>query len=324
MTKFRLSVVAALAAVAMAVTACGSGESATAEADGQLEKTSIKVGGLPIADYATVYWAQDKGYFKKEGLDVKIAPLQGGPIGVQQVAAGQLDFSFTNTVSSSIAQSKGVPITTVVLASSLAEKEMGIFVKPNSPIREMDDLDGKSVGINTTQNMGDVTFRRLADTKGLDTKPQWVEVPFGEMVAGVKSGSIDAGYAPEPFKSAAVASGLRMVVDLSSGPNERMAAASFIASKDFVAENPDTTAAFVRAMYAANEDLLSKEKELRAWLPSVAGVDQKTAETLTLPHYNESTDVAGIKDVAEMLKKQGLVPDDFDVTEYIYQDQPKA
>src|SRR3954451_22618868 len=93
------------AAVAVAVTAvtalsaCGSGGGTTgSSSNGKPEKTDVTVGVLPIADYAAVYWAQDKGFFKKEGLNVTLKPVQAGPIATQNVATGQLDFSISNTI----------------------------------------------------------------------------------------------------------------------------------------------------------------------------------------------------------------------------------
>lgn len=324
MRKITVPATAAVAVLAVSTLAgCGSSGSdasatTTGPGSGKLEKTDLKVGGLPLADYATLYWAKDKGFFDKAGLNVTITPLQGGPVGVQEVAAGQLDFSFTNTISTAIAQSKGVPITTVVVGSALAKGEMGVFVKPDSPIKTITDLDGKKVGINTTNNMGDVTFKNITTTDGEKSAPAWVEVPFNEMVAGVKAGSIDAGYVPEPYQSQAKQAGLREVVDLSGGPNTNLPASSYIASNSFVKNDPNTVEAFTEAMYAANKDLQAKESDLRAWLPSVAGVDQQTASSMTLPNYVDSTDISSLSKVADMLKKQGLLPSSYDTAKYTY------
>lgn len=309
---------AVLATCLVALTACGSDDDSAGSGSDGLEKTQVTAGGLPLADYATLYWAEDHGFFDEVGLDVEIVPLQGGPIGVQQVAAGQIDFSFTNTISAAVAQDSGAPITTVVFGSSLAAGEMGIFVEPDSPIQTMEDLDGRSVGVNTTNNMGDVTFNNLAQEEGIEAAPEWVEVPFNEMVNGVLSGSIEAGYVPEPFRSAAIQAGLREVVDLASGPHDGMPAATFITGKTFMQQNPNTVRAFVDAMYAANRDLLEKEDEFRAWLPEVAGVDEETANMMTLPHFDTETDVERLASVTEILQDQGLLPDDFDAAEHTY------
>ncbi|KQY50886.1 MULTISPECIES: ABC transporter substrate-binding protein [unclassified Nocardioides] len=317
MSTTRITTAAVAASLALLLSSCGSGSEAQ-QADGKLEKTKVTIGVLPLADYATVYWAKENGFFEDEGLTVELEPLQGGPVGVQKVAAGELDFSFTNSVSGSIAQAKGAPVQTVVLSSSLGPDSMGVFVEPDSDIKDLEDLDGKTIGINTTNNMGDVTFQSLVDSEGLDVKPEWIEVPFSEMIAGVEAGSIEAGYVPEPFKSAAEAAGLREVVDLAGGVNSEFAASTFIASDKFIDANPDTVAAFIDAMYAANADISKHEKEFRAWLPGVAGVDAKTAQTMSIPVFATELPTAGLEKVNKTLVDQGLVDDDFSILDHTY------
>lgn len=60
-----------VAVLALGAAACGGGESG-GTADGELEKTQLTVGSLPLADYAALYWAEEKGFFEDEGLDVTI------------------------------------------------------------------------------------------------------------------------------------------------------------------------------------------------------------------------------------------------------------
>jgi NitT/TauT family transport system substrate-binding protein len=303
----------------LSVTACGGGgDTAAATGDGELEKTEVTVGALPLADYAAVYWAQEKGFFQEEGLTVTLEPLQGGSIGAQRVASGELDFSFSNTISTALATQSGMPIKTVALTSGLGEGALSVYVKPDSTIQSMADLDGKTVGINTTNNIGDVTFRSLTDSEGLAIEPTFVEVPFNEMLSGVEAGSIDAGYSPEPFASAADEAGMRRVADLTSGPNAGLAVSNFVASDSFIADNPDTTEAFVRAVYAAGADLKANEGELRTWLPGVANVAEETAATMALPVYFEKTDVAQIQKVADMMIDQGILEDGYDAAQHTY------
>lgn len=292
--------------LAVALSGCGGAKEAPAQA-GAIEKPALKVGVMPLADYGAVYWAKEKGLFEKAGLDVELVPLQGGPIGVQKVAAGEIDFSFSNTMSSSQAISGGAPVTTVVLSSSVGAGGLGIYVMPDSPIKSMEDLNEKTIGINTTNNIGDVSFQNLASSKGLDTKPNWVEVPFNEMISGVQAKSIEAGYLPEPFASAAMKAGLRKVVDLTEGPNSKLPVSTFVASNKFVASNPVTTEAFVTAMYAAGNDIASKETEFRKWLPGVAGVTPEVADIMVIPIMEPKMDVSKIQFVADMLIQQGII-----------------
>jgi NitT/TauT family transport system substrate-binding protein len=324
--RARMSTAAVLAGALLAVSACGGSDETGADsggsgsqADGELETTDITVGVLPLADYAAVYWADENGFFEEEGLDVALQPLQGGPIGIQSAASGDVDFSFANTISTTIAQSTGVPVDIVVLSSALGD-ESNIFVVPeDSPIQSIEDLDGVTVGVNTTNNIGDVTFRNLAESEGVEVEPNFVEVPFNEMIAGVEAGSIEVGYTPEPFASAALAAGLRPVVDLTAGPNAGLAAAGFVAGEEFIAANPDTTAAFARALYAAGEDIAASEDEFRSWLPGIAQVPAEVAQTMKLPTFFSEPQPEELERVAELLANQGLIEGDYPVDEHFYQ-----
>ncbi|MDL9947171.1 ABC transporter substrate-binding protein [Gordonia sp. ABSL11-1] len=322
MNKIRTAFAAAAACGVMVLSACGGSGGGGTEAvapDGSLEKTQITVGVLPLADYGAVYWANENGLFEKEGLEVTLEPIQGGPIGIQKVASGELDYAIANTISASISQAQGAPVTDVAYTASLGNGSGAIFVKPDSPIQTIDDLNGKTVGTNTTRNIGDVTFANLARSEGKKVSPNWVEVPFPEMVSGVQAGSIDAGYTPEPFWSAAQQAGMRRVVDLTNGPNAGLAASIFVAGNRFVGQNPDTTAAFARAIYAAGGEMAADEQAVRNWIPSVAKVPADVAQTMVMPTYSSGMDVAALEKVSNMLKEQGLIPADFDISDHVYQ-----
>lgn len=311
---------AAVSAVAVLATACGGGGAASPDGSGP-EQAEITVGVLPLADYSTVYWAQEKGFFEAEGLQVTLEPVQGGPVGAQKVATGELDFSISNTFSTATATAEELPIKTVVLGSGLGDGSIGMYVNEDSPIQSMADMDGKTVGINTTNNVGDVTFRALAKDQGIAVEPSFVEVPFPEMLTGVQSNAIDVGYSPEPFLSAARAEGVREVADLTEGPNQGLAVSNFVSGDMFLNQNPNTAAAFARSMYAANEDILAKESEWREWLPSIAEVPEDTAAEMPIPTFFTSTDAAEMQRVSDMMIDQGILAEGYDVNNYIWAEE---
>ncbi|WP_068252123.1 ABC transporter substrate-binding protein [Janibacter corallicola] len=313
MKTTRMVAAAGAVSVALALAGCGGESDATAETDGTLEKTDVTVGSLPLADYAALYWAKEKGFFEDEGLNVTIKPVQGGPAGIQKAVSGELDFTNSTPFGTAMAVDSGLPIRSVVLTSALADNGLGVFVPKSSPIKDIKDLDGKSLGINTTKNMGDITFNNLVESKGLDVKPKWVEVPFSEMISGVKAKSIDAGYMPEPFMSGARDAGLRQVADLTDGPNKGLAGSTYVAGQKFLDDNPDTAAAFARAMYKAGGDLEKHEDEARDWLPTIAELDESVAKNMPLPTYYGAMDKEAYTKAVDILKDQNLVKDDLDV-----------
>jgi len=82
---------AAVLAAALAV-AAGLGATHDASASTKLTKISIQLQWVPQAQFAGYYAAQDLGYYKAAGLDVKL--LNGGPqiVPGQVVAAGRAQF----------------------------------------------------------------------------------------------------------------------------------------------------------------------------------------------------------------------------------------
>lgn len=295
-------------AIATLASGCGSssGTGAASKSDGG-KGVSIAVGVLPLADYGPVYWAKDHGIFTKNGLNVTLQPLQGGPIGTQKVAAGQLQFSFSNPISSAIATDKGAPIQTVAVSSGWGTGELGVFVKPDSPIKTMADLNGKTVGINTTQNVGDVLFANLAKSKGLNVKPSWVEVPFAEMIDGVKNGSIQAGYLPEPFATEAKKAGLRDVVGLIQADNVSLPGSSFVTSKSYAKSNPAVVKKFADSIEEARKYINGHQSEYRAWMPKGLGTSAEAAKSMHLPDFSVGLTNAGMQKVADILIDLGLV-----------------
>lgn len=306
-------------AVLTLTAACGSGDDAGG--GGGIEQADITVGALPLADYSTLWWADEKGFFEEEGLNVTIEPVQGGPVGAQMVASGELDFATSNTFNTASATDSGMPIDTAVLVSGSADNSIAMYVNPDSDIQGIEDLDGVTIGINNTNNVGDVTLRSLADDMGLDIEPTFVEVPFPEMLTGVQSGSIDVGYSPEPFLSAAWDAGMRQIVDLTDGPNNEIATSNIVSGKAFLNSNPGTTAAFARALYAANEDMLANEQEWRDWLPSIANLDAGTAQNLPMPVFFTEMNPNAIQHVADLMIAQGVISDGYDASEFIWSGQ---
>lgn len=60
----------------------------------KLEKTKLNIGFIALTDCAPIVIAKEKGFFKKEGLDVHVIKEGGGWPGIQQkVINGQYDFS---------------------------------------------------------------------------------------------------------------------------------------------------------------------------------------------------------------------------------------
>jgi NitT/TauT family transport system substrate-binding protein len=311
----------ASAAVAAVGTGCSvlsgsEGDSGSGGSGGGLEKTSLRVGELPILDCAAINLAKQKGYFKNEGLDVKIVSAQGGAVVVPQLVSEDLDFGWSNWPSAFLAQSKGVSQFQVISGGFEAgTKTIAVMAKPDGPIQEPKDLEGKRVAINTFKNIVELTTRSAMQVAGVDAnKVQFVELPFPDMATALDSGQVDAAAMVEPFVTSAERdNGSKVILDTCSGPTKGIPIAGIIATKKFVDENPNTTAAFRRAIDRAQRELADR-RVVEQIVPTYVNVDDQTTKLMQLGVWPTTISKTRLQRVADLMLEFGALKQRLDVT----------
>ena len=137
------------------------------------------VGITPVADQASVFIAIDQGFFEDEGLEVTAQPAQGGAAAVPAMIAGDMQAAFATYPSFLLAQSGGVGINIVAEGVRGNEESNGVYVKADSGINSIEDLEGKKVAVNTLKNTGELTIKVLMEEAGMDvSKVEFLELPF--------------------------------------------------------------------------------------------------------------------------------------------------
>ena len=306
-----LRIVALIAVLALAGASCGDSSSA------ELETTTLTVGALPLVDFAPLFYADQQGYFTEEGLDVTVEVVQGGPVAAQLLLAGDIQLSFNNWLSVSAAISNGAPLVVVANGTYLGDGQGGVFVTDDSPIRQLSDLDGKSVATNTIGNVGDITIEALIADEELDIDVDYVEVAFPEIIPAIESGAVDAGFLTEPFTTFAAQSGLRSVADPYTGSARNLPIAGYVSTATFAADNPNAIAAFRSAIEKATSELAGDEETLRAFIPEYSAVPEGAAQALVLPLYQETLRTSDLQRAADLMFELGFLEEELDMGDYV-------
>src|SRR5215217_4491243 len=248
----RLRVAALLLALACAaaVTGCGGDDDSGGEGGGL---TTLKVGVIPIADVAPLYLGMQQGFFKDEKLEIQPQLAEGGAAIVPSVVSGDYQFGFSNVTSLIIATSKNLPVQIVaqgVLAGTGPDDAWdGVVVPKGSDIKEPKDFEGKSVAVNTLNNIGPLVMNESMEKAGADyTKVKYVEVPFPEMNAALEAGRVDAAWEVEPAFSGGKAAGGRASMHPYEETAPNLTVATYFATKDYIGKNKDVVDAFKRAI----------------------------------------------------------------------------
>ncbi|MEV5828591.1 ABC transporter substrate-binding protein [Spirillospora sp. NPDC052242] len=318
----RRAVLAGALAIAVGLTgaACG-GEDETASANG-LETSRITLGTMTVADTAPVQLAMEKGLFEAEGLEVKLQTLQGGAEAIPKLKSGALDISFGNYVSLVTASVKDPGFKPRIVAEGFQSgpKTHTLMVRKDSPYHSIEDLKGKKIGVNTKQNISTLMIQAAGQPKGVTfSEDDFVEVPPPNMEQALKSKSVDAVQAIEPFGTQMQQSiGARMVTDLSSGPTADFPIAGYASTEKFVKENPKTVAAFQRALQKAAGQCADR-KVVQDTLPKYAKIDAEVAATMSYGTYTSTLSAERLQRVPDVMQQFGYIDKKLDIKTLIAQ-----
>ncbi|KAB2336307.1 ABC transporter substrate-binding protein [Cytobacillus depressus] len=157
---------------------CAGGKESAENKEKQekIEKVTVVLDWAPNTNHTGLYVAQDKGYFKDEGLDVEI--IMPGEAGADQlVASGKADYGVSYQESITQARVQGVPL--VSIAAVIQHNTSGFASPAEKNITSPKDFAGKTYGgwgspveksVITSlmqqdhANVEDVSFVNMGDT----------------------------------------------------------------------------------------------------------------------------------------------------------------
>ncbi len=272
----------------------------------------LRVGIMPIADCLQIFVADAKGYFKDEGLTVEMPRLAGGAAIAPAVEGGTLELGWSNVVSIALAHEQGFDYVFITPGATETEgfRPHRIMVAADSPARGPKDLEGKTVAVNTLANIPYVAAASWMQGAGVALdKVKFVEIPFPNMEAALKTKRVDAAVMLEPFVTASLAAGSTRVLEAEPFKvfGRRNLIASWFAKKSWVEKNPQQARAFARAIGRATRFILANPVEARQILVANTRLSKELAEKITLPAFEESLSEADIQTVVDVTAKLGLL-----------------
>lgn len=308
-----------VAAAALVLAACSGSPQPAPTSSGGL--TPIAVSTSPSAGNASLYLPIQDGSYEEAGLDVKPEVLQSGSQAVPLLLNGQLQFAASDPISAIVAISQGTPIVIVangnVVPEDAAADPNGAIIAADSPFSGLPDLNGQTVGINAINGFAQISLKAAIDEAGGDSSTvEWVELPIPEMQATVGRGTVAAAMTTEPYITAAKApdSGVKPL------PDGGIAAAVgglpqlvYIASADYVENNPETVDAFVAAVDAASAQLADDDALVREIAKTSTAVPPEVIDQMTVPGFGPLT-MDQLDSLQELMVRYGALEEPVDLS----------
>lgn len=333
----RRSVLRAAGTVAAGVTVSGCGLTTGTEEPREvvgnpadLETTEIKVAALKTLDTAPLRLAQAKGLFGREGLNVEIIDIPAGPVGIEGLLSGEWDMSFSSYSPAyradytSVAKDVG-GIKLIADATSLQPGNSVIAVSSDSPIREVTELHGKTIGVVGLNTMAHLLVLSVLDDH--DVHPQdvrYVQLPFEHTGAALDNRVVDAAFLTEPMLTQSKKDfGVVTLQDTHDGSTEAMPLCGYAAHGEFVNQHPKVVAAISRVMQRAtliaNEDRRAVEAILPTYVP---GLTPDLATVVGMTRFESKLNPRRLQRVATLMSRFGLAAGDWTVNHMVIKPAP--
>jgi len=306
--KKSIAVVGILAAAAIALSGCtdSAADPTTAPTDDSSagEVTQIRVAALPIAETGALWAAIDEGIFADHGLEIEVVPAQGGANAIPALLSGDIQFAIGQPFGPIRADAQDLGVVIVGdYADSLADGTdvNAVVTSADSGITRPADLAGKKVSVNTIGAAGDLTIRKAVQDDGGDPSTiEFVEVAFPDVPAQLEAGTMDAAWAPDPFRGIVVGGGGTSVLQPYQATIPGLSVLTNITTQKLIDEDPDLVAAYSAAMSEALEWAAGHEQEVRDAIATNLKIPAEAAAGITLPTFTWTLDVDNIQKLGEL------------------------
>jgi NitT/TauT family transport system substrate-binding protein len=294
----------------------------------------VKVSVYQSVSDAGIYIAIDKGYFAEQDISVETIQLDSVSSVVTALASGQVDVA-GGAPSAAIynATRQGIGIKIVADKGSMQDGAGYIGLVARSAVADQikspADLKGRNValagfGVGTTN---EVAWNEMAKTAGLKEGDVTLQnLSFGDSVAALASGSVDAAYLIEPLMQSAEQKGIGklFITGDKMYPNQQVAVLLY--GPDFAAKRQAVAERFMVAYLKGVRDYNNAFRK-NIDRAGIAAILSKNTTVKSLPLYdkmimpgldpNGKVNAAGMTNDMHWFLSKGYLKQEVDVSKAI-------
>ena len=224
----------------------------------EIISTRLTMGYIPNIQFAPVYVAIDKGYFRDAGFEVELE-YGNEADAVALIGAGDQTFAIASGEQVLLARAQGLPITYV--AAWYEEYPVGVVSLIEENITIPEDLMGKSVGIPGLYGASYIGFRALIDEADLtEADVELLSIGFNQVEAlvsnQVQSAVIYLANEPAVLRSQGYDVNVIAVADYL-----KLVANGLVTNEQTIQEHPDQVERFNQALLKGITDAAKDPEE---------------------------------------------------------------
>lgn len=283
---------------------------------------AITVTFVPVADAVPMKYAVQEGLFQKAGLDVKVDQVGSGALATIAVVGGAADIGSANTLSITLARSKGVPLMLVAPQAQYDDRDptTQLLVAADSAIKTPKDLEGRTVAVAGLHDLLALGVRAWMTRGGADpSKVRFVEIVQATMLAALDAKRVDAIMVSEPVLTAAMSSGhTRKLAGPYGSIAKRFIVDNFFANATWLANHRDAALRFADVMRRATAYTNAHYDDMIPLISSYTSISQDVLRNMRRIKGAPALTPDQIQPIIDAAAKYGEIPSAFSAADMIF------
>jgi NitT/TauT family transport system substrate-binding protein len=134
----------------------------------------------------------------------------------------------------------------------------------------------------------------------------YVQIPFPDMSSALQANRVDAISAVEPFLSAALAGGGKLVTSTCTGSMAGFPLSGYLTTKSWTQQHAAAATAFQQAIEKGNTYANAHPSVVRDLLPTYTSITAKAAASMPLGTFPATLTTATLQRIATLMRGGGL------------------
>jgi len=170
----------------------------------------------PVVSMAPMWIAKEAGFFKKQGLDVRLVFIASGPLGTTAILSGEVDVGIIGGFAPTRAIAGGAK--NLVIIGQSKNRMTGAIVGKKE-IASVQDLKGRRFGIDRIGSNPDMFTQASLARFNMDPLKDLQYIQLGSIAQGIpalKAGMVDAVSTSTPHDLFAQRLGFKVILDITA------------------------------------------------------------------------------------------------------------
>jgi NitT/TauT family transport system substrate-binding protein len=305
----RRTLIAGAAAAAAAAPVCAQG------------LPTYQAGGVPEESIVTALWAEQSGFFRRNGFDLQIQSQRSGSAVAAAVAGGAFAIGKSSLVALIAAHVHDVPFVIVAPGGlyDSAHPNNALLVRSDSPIRSAADLNGKTIGVSSLNDLYTVATKAWVDDHGGDsTTLKLVELPIDAVGAALANSRIDATSIGTPQLEEYLSSGSTRILGRSyDAIAPQFMFSAWFTTRSFVEKNKAVVTGFQRAMRESATYVNGHRQQTIEVISKFTGIDPGVIAKMPRAVMGTTLDPKLVQPIIDRCARYKVIPASFPAAEFL-------